>query len=71
MRSIRLSAKSPFPVPNERTAFHETSGFRGFAPIVLGDVANEDVGVETDHRPAPRRLIAAFIASIETGRRGL
>src|SRR6266567_4387682 len=38
--------------------------------VVLGDIPDEKVGIEPDHRPEPRRLIAAFMASTETGFRG-
>ncbi len=51
--------------------FDDVSSFRGLPTIVLRDVTNEDVGIETKHRLARRRLIAAFIALIETGDTGL
>jgi len=39
--------------------------------IILGDVANKHIGVNPDQRPAPRRRIAFFMLSIDTGFAGL
>src|SRR5271165_5329174 len=44
----------------------------GLDGIVLGDVADDDIGVKTNHREAaPRRAMAAFICSMETALAGL
>src|SRR4030095_688683 len=47
--------------------FYQLDSLGGLPRIVLRDVAQEGVGIESDHQRAPRRLIAAFIALIEIG----
>ena len=44
----------------------------GLLPIVLGDVANQDIGIEADHPPAqsPPLAMASSISSSDTGRFG-
>src|SRR5205814_6574235 len=47
--------------------FYQVNGLGRLSWVVLRNVADENIGIEPDHRPDPRRLIAAFMASTETG----
>src|SRR6185312_2590400 len=59
----------PLPLGGERF-LDKPIGERSLRGIVLGEITDKNVRVETDHLPAPRFATIRRISSTETGRSG-